>query len=505
MAATALARSAMPDTEQETGDTTALRRVVHDGVATQIMATLTGGPILVAFALALGGGPLLIGAIAAVSPLAQLAQVPGVWLVERIRDRRRIVLVAAGASRLFWLVPVVLALTVPTAATLFLLLAMTAHFILGGVAGTAWNSWMRDLVPERTLGSFFGRRMQVMTLVGIPLFLAAGWFVDQWPTVRPGRGLEAFAILFLVGLLAGLSGLLFLARTAEPPLAPAARAPLWQSLRRPLQDRVFRRLVHFLFAWSFAFSLSAPFFAVYMLSNLGLSLTTVLALTVLSQVVYLAFLGTWGRTADRYSNRTVLHICGPLYVLALAAWTFTTMPDPHRYTMPLLVVIHILMGIAMSGTVLATQNIGMKLAPRGAATSWLATASIATSVAAAAAPLLGGALVEFFAVRNLRVTLSWRSPAGAWDLPTVDLQEWDFFFAIAVLVGIYALHRLAAVEEHGHVEERVALGMLASDLRQEMRNLSSVPGIRSLIQFPITLLRIPRRKRTRRRRGEPEP
>lgn len=56
-------------TEQETQ--TGLRAVIRDGIASQIMATLTGGVFLVAFALKLGASNTVIGILAAI-PAAKI-------------------------------------------------------------------------------------------------------------------------------------------------------------------------------------------------------------------------------------------------------------------------------------------------------------------------------------------------------------------------------------------------------------------------------------------------
>ena len=78
----------------------ALRNIIKDGVASQAMGILTGGAFLVAFAVKLGASNLVIGLLAAIGPLAQLLQLPSIFLVERIRNRRLITVVAAALSRL---------------------------------------------------------------------------------------------------------------------------------------------------------------------------------------------------------------------------------------------------------------------------------------------------------------------------------------------------------------------------------------------------------------------
>lgn len=481
-----------------------LRRVVQDGVATQVMATLTGGPFLIAFALLLGADAFTIGVLAAIGPLAQLAQVPGVWLVERVRDRRRITLLAAAAGRVFWLAIAAVAFLGPGPTALRLLVAaFLANALLGGVSVTAWNSWMRDLVPEHRIGSFFSHRLTLMTLASMPLLLLAGWGVDAWGRLDPDRALLPYSVLFALGFLAGAVGLVFLARTPEPPMEPSPeRPPFLRVLTDPLRDRNFRHLVHFLVAWNFAINLAAPFFTVYMLQQIGLGMGPIIALLVLSQAVHVVFLRWWGRYADHFGHRSVLAVSGTLFLVTVLLWTFTTLPEPTPFTLPLLGLIHVGLGASTAGFVLAASNLSLKLAPRGQSTTYLASSSMATAVAAGVAPLLGGLFIDFFAERRLELTLSWTGPARSWSLPTLSLEQWDFFFALAVVFGLYALHRLGAVQEHGSANQRVLLGAMVSDMRQEMRNLSTVAGLRSVVQFPLTLVGVPMRS-ARRARGEP--
>lgn len=486
------------------GGEAGLRRVVQDGVATQVMATLTGGPFLVAFALLLGADAFTIGVLAAIGPLAQIAQLPGVWIVERVRDRRLVTILAAAGSRVFWLVIAAVPFVAADAAGLRLLVgAFLANAALAGVAGAAWNSWMRDLVPEGRIGAFFSHRMTVMTLAGLPLLLVAGWSVDAWSRLRPAEALLPYSVLFALGAVAGGVGLVFLARTPEPAMeAPPDRPPFLHVLTDPLRDRNFRHLVHFLAAWNFAINLAAPFFTVYMLQQIGLGMGPVIALLVVSQLVHVLFLRAWGRYADHYGHRSVLAVSGPLFLVTVLLWTFTTLPEPTRFTLPLLGLIHVGLGASTAGFVLASSNLALKLAPRGQSTAYLASSSTATAVAAGLAPLLGGLFIDFFAQRRLELTLSWTGPVRSWSLPTLSLEQWDFFFALAVVVGVYALYRLGAVQEHGRVNERVLLGAMVSDLRQEMRNLSTVAGLRSVIQFPLTLVGVPLRSRRREEREE---
>src|SRR3546814_7128752 len=136
----------------------------------------------------------------------------------------------------------------------------------------------------------------------------------------------------------------------------------------------------------------------------------VIALTVVSQISNLAFLNIWGRIADRFSNKSVLSVAAPLFVLCIFGWTFTSFPGPHALTMPLLFLLHVVMGLALAGVTLASGNIALKLSPPGQATSFLAVNAIVSSFAAGVAPILGAAFADFFAERELTLVAHWKSP-----------------------------------------------------------------------------------------------
>src|SRR3546814_997337 len=72
----------------------------------------------------------------------------------------------------------------------------------------------------------------------------------------------------------------------------------------------------------------------------------------------------WGRIADRFRNISVLAVAAPLFVLCIFGWTFTSFPGPHALTMPLLFLLHVVMGLALAGVTLASGNIALKLSDR---------------------------------------------------------------------------------------------------------------------------------------------
>jgi len=476
-------------TEQELRS--GLKAVIRDGLASQAMATLSSGVFLVAFALQLGASNFVIGLLAAIPALTQLIQIPATYLVERYQRRRFISVHATLVGRVFLLIIALIPFVFSGKTAIFALVAaLGLHTSIGAISLCAWNSWMRDLIPQKELGTFFSGRMRLQVVLGIVLNLAVAAYMYYWVRVVPKHEIYAYSILFALAYVAGMFGTYFISTIPEPRMrVRAANASFLKLLLQPFRDSNFRKLIGFLGSWNFAANLAAPFFIVYMLKRLNLDMSSVIGLTVLSQIMNMAFLRLWGRFSDRFSNKSVLGICAPLFVISILAWTFTTMPEKHILTIPLLIVIHILMGIAIAGVTLGTGNLALKLAPHGEATSYLATSSMVSSLAAGIAPILGGKFADFFARRELAWALSWKSSEGEFSFQTLNFQSWDFFFFLAFVIGIYAIHRLVLVKEEGEVKESIIIHELISVAMRPLRNFSSVGGLRHILHYHLPISR----------------
>jgi len=154
-----------------------------------------------------------------------------------------------------------------------------------------------------------------------------------------------------------------------------------------------------------------------------------------------------------------------------------------------LVVLHLFMGSAVAGATLATTSIALKLSPKGSSTAYVATAGLATALAAGIAPILGGAFADFFRLRQFELLLRWTSPEGVALVSPLRLSQWDFYFLIAGVLGLYAIHRLALVQESGEIRRREMVQQVIFETRRSVRNISTVAGLRSLTDLPASFLR----------------
>jgi MFS family permease len=339
--------------------------------------------------------------------------------------------------------------------------------------------------------------MALATAVGAGLSMIAGVSIDSYTKVF-GDALGIYSILFLIGGTAGLVGAVILGRIPEPRMQPSPRTGLLQVLIEPFREANFRKLILFLGSWNFAVTFAAPFFAVYMLKRLELTMTWIIGFSVISQVFNVLFFRIWGKLADRFTNKSVLTVSGPLFILSFLIWPFLTLPERHFLTIPLLALIHVLGGISLAGVALCSGNLALKTAPYGRATAFLAVNALVCGVAATVAPVIAGVLADWFAVKELTFTLRWGTvgmEAEALALPAMNLRGLDFLFIIAFFLGLYSVHRLLGVREEGEVEEKIVVMELYAEVRKLAQHVSNVPGVRQLTHFPYAALRSASRNR----------
>ena len=100
-----------------------LRMLLFDAICSQCMGVLTGGAFLIA-ALHLGASNVIIGLLAALGPLAQMLQIPAIFLIERTGLRKAAMVISSFGSRLFWI-----AVATTVGAGLSLLAGMSVDFL----------------------------------------------------------------------------------------------------------------------------------------------------------------------------------------------------------------------------------------------------------------------------------------------------------------------------------------------------------------------------------------
>jgi MFS family permease len=446
-----------------------LRFVIEDGLASEAMAVLTGGAFLVAMALLLGASNFEIGFLAALPTFTNIFQLISIWLVRRFNNRRAIAVICSIMARTPLLIVGALLILFSASTTVeVLIFFLFFYYLFGSISGPSWNSWMKDLIPEKILGTYFSRRSRLNQILNVVLSILVALMLDYVKKHYPQYQLYAYAGMFLAGGIIGITGALILSKTPEPK-GILLKDNIFNLLKHPLKDRNFRSLLIFNSAWVFAVNIATPFFTVFLLKSLGLSLSYVILLGIISQVGSILTIRLWGTFTDRYSNKTIITICAPLYIGCFIAWCFVGIYNNLYLNIILLVLIYIFTGISTAGINLSLTNIGLKLAPKAESIVYLSAKNIITAIFSSIAPLIGGLLADYFTQRQLNIKISWEGPNFTKVFRLVDLHEWNFLFLIAALLSLIALELLIQVKETGEVDKDQVRRILRKSMRGSLK------------------------------------
>jgi len=481
----------------------ALSKMVKQGTAVQVRTTLTESVFLVAFAILLGASNTVIGILAAIPSITQFLQLPAVLLVEKYKNRRRLNFLTQLGNRIgvlfMALIPFV---STSEVGVLLLLGAIAIQTIFTALGSPSWNSWLRDLVPPNKLGDFFATRMATMGVVGIVVSVLGGIFIGEWGRVASENVLTGYSILFFFAFLAGMIAIYYTLTTPEPPMLTVHEKMTYSELMaKPFQNENFRNLMWFSAIWGFSTGLAAPFFTVYLLIRLGLQIPLAAALAALTQLTSVVFFRFWGSLSDRFSNKSTLQVTVPIFMLGTLLWTFSSIAEDYNLIIPLLVLIHVLTGFSAAGVNLGTNNIGLKLCPRGQSSVYLAAKGVVAAITGSIAPILAGSLADLFDLYQLSLSITWVGPHGVIVVDAFRLMGLDFIFIVSILLGLLALHRLAYVKEEGEVDEKIVIEAIVAETRRNVKTISTVDGLRHTFEAPVKLTRKAVRKMKKTKRG----
>jgi MFS family permease len=469
-----------------------MKVVIWDGLASEMMTTFTGSAFLVAMALLMGANNVQIGILAALPTFTNIFQLISIWLVRKFNNRRAIAVFCAFLAR-FPLVCIGLsALLFSGSSISILIFFLFFYYLFGSIAGPAWNSWMKDLIPENILGGYFSRRSRYNQILDVVFSILLATLLDFVKSRFPEYELRVYAIFFIIAGIVGTIGGYVLSFAPEPQ-SYLSNANILSLFKQPLKDNNFRRLLIFNSAWVFALNIATPFFIVFMMKAMGLPISYIIILSIISQLSSIMTIRVWGTFADRYSNKTIIALSAPIYIVCILTWCFIGIYSNLYINLFLLAGIHIFTGISTAGINLSLTNIGLKLAPREDAIVYLSVKNIVTAFFSSIGPLVGGVLADYFADRSLLITAQWSSPGITKVGKLVALHQWNFLFLIGALLALMSMELLAHVNEVGEVDKDIVKKVMRKSIKRDLKEYFLIGNIISWHEQLRTIIKLKRR------------
>ncbi len=320
------------------------------------------------YALALNASNSMMGLLTSLpSLLGNISQLITHRLLGRY-SRKKVVVFSVFLQAFFWLallIPGVLLLNSKVDSNLpttVLLALYTALVVSGAIAGPAWNSWMKDLVPEKELGTYFAKRSKMATIVAFSFMILAGLILDYFNNFQVIYGF--FILLFFSGIFRGLSGYLF-TKQYEPPFKANKKA--YFSLASFISNMPFNnfgRFVLFISLLNFSVAIASPFFAVYLLKEKSFSYIGYMLLNMIMPITTILAMNYWGRKSDPLGNVKIFRITGIFIILVPMVYFISSVSSNILIIAAILIPIEILSGFGWSGFNLSASNFVLKTVSR---------------------------------------------------------------------------------------------------------------------------------------------
>ena len=424
--------------------------------------TLGNFPFVIGFAVkALGWGDAGVGLLAAMPFICLFVQPPVMLFLQRFLSLKQIMGVTFVMNAVPWTFISLFPWLGSHRDWVFLMISFVAT-LGNAVCGVAWSASMSEMVPLGIRGKFFGTRNLMFGFWTLVVVLAAGRIVDHY-----GSSFAVFGAIFSAAAGARMIGLYFLFRMKFPTSVTERRlhaSPL-STFTAVFKDANFVRLLLFTGLFGMCLYLGWPFYSVYVLKELPLTMGDLTTLTTLSTFGGLVSLRTWGKLSDRFGNKPIMLTSALTWLLfAAVSWLFSS---PKHYGH--LYANYFLTGFMMAGFQQIGQfNLMIKMVPPENKAHYISVYFSFTNALIAMGPLLGGVILNGL-------------PADAGNLFGQPLTRYHVLFVGSLVLCLITLHLLQTVREPAERSVRELVLVM-----RNMREFNPVLGVATIAEFMFT-------------------
>lgn len=331
-----------------------------------------GEAYFVAFALAMGMGEALAGLLGSVPLLAgALLQLIGPWAVQRLGSHKRWVVLTAGLQALSF-APMIIAALMGRMPAWLMFVSVGIYWALNLGGGPAWNTWIGTVVPGPVRAKYFASRSRRAQFVLMVSLIGAGVLLYIGKKYLGGEGqgdayIKVYAGLFAIAAIARLGSTWCHTRISEPVPMPAGqrKVPISTFLRGPNTVSGGRLLLYML-CLTMCAQVSGPFFAPYMLKELGFDYLVFAGLLCCSFMGRVFAMPMIGRFAKRHGASALLWVGGLGVIPMSAIWVIS--PSPW-----FLIFVQLASGVMWASYEMATMLLLLETIPANERTSVLTT------------------------------------------------------------------------------------------------------------------------------------
>ncbi len=371
-----------------------MKYIIAEGIFAGTFITITGAMFgsvfLIAFARKIGMNSFHIAILAASPQLANMAQFVASFIIENYIPRKKFFIYTALIARILWIIavfiPTIIGKNLPGLTIWSFIFTIAIANLFAYFAGTAWLSWMKDIIPNKYRGKFFSRRNLYTNTITMILPYIVGRVFDKYNTIL------SYANVFTLATIIGIIGVFIISKVKDKMEPVEEKIKFAEILKLPFRNKNF---IYFLL-FSIFFTLGTvgmlPFLQIYLLEDLNFPKATIGFFLLVSGTLNVVSNIFWGEFSAKYGHRNTLVLAGCGASLFPFLWVVTNKSNGFVLS----IFIHFLGGIAWAGMILAHLNLLFTISPKKRNSAYMASFSFVNGATGVIAPLLGVFIIKMF-------------------------------------------------------------------------------------------------------------
>ncbi len=374
-------------------------RLVTCNYTSNIIANLIGGTFLTGLLLLMNADDAFMGTITMISTAANMLQMFAPLLLERFKQRKKILIAMRGLLYLLNIVLVGIAPLFPIAQQSKLMVVVISVLLvnlLSAFSAPGINIWHIQSIPNNVRQSYFSIVTMTVGAVVALCNLAASALVDHFRAI--GLEYQGLLILRVIALVIACIELVLYAKIREYPYESSnEKVSVHDLLLAPLKNKLYLRTVLVACLWQFSASLPGSYHQIYMLKDVGVSYSYIMLISSLNVPAVLLLTPFWKRVLQKLDWFRTLQVGMLLYSFYFIGLSFASKGTLFFYPLSLIWAYVIGISINLSFTGIPYLNM-----PQKNQTAYIGFYSTMINLAA----FLGVTLSKYFVLATEGLTLN---------------------------------------------------------------------------------------------------
>lgn len=335
-----------------------IKYVIKDGFFTSIKTGMHESFVM-PFAIALNASTGILAVLASVPQLiANFFQLFSQESLKFFKTRSELIFWTAFIQAFMWL-PLLLVPFFAKDHLWLVLLLITLEATLGTFQGPVYNSILGDIISDDKRGEFFGKRNRIINLMNFIATFIAGFIINYFQKLDKGVPhyvFFGFAVLFFIAFVSRLIAAFYKRKIYDPKYTPPKHNTSFVKFLGNMTKNNYGIFVIYLFLFKLAASISAPFFALYLLKDLNMGyfyFTIIMGVSIIASFLAMSFCG---KMIDKVGSKKILAIAGFLVPLSPILMILAIYIKDPFYVFLFLLIEEIFSGAVWAAFNLATSS-----------------------------------------------------------------------------------------------------------------------------------------------------